>query len=183
MTFTSLDDFLHYYYHNHFLPNLDFFIDQYKDRFSGHVANFRLWLDRHIETCLDTISYRTDFEDLFANVDMLLLLFVLYKTSTILEEVNKEAVRQQAEYIYQDIHKLLLHKNKMYGNSALSPVRIFSKANTYEQLLVRIDDKLSRLNALKVTASIIDQEDTYSDLIGYLLLLLFVKESYGDYEA
>ena len=34
------------------------------------------------------------------------------------------------------IKKLLLDKNKKYGNSALEPVRVFSKASPVEQLLV-----------------------------------------------
>lgn len=39
---------------------------------------------------------------------------------------------------------MLLAKNAAYGNSALEPVRIFSKADPTEQIRVRIDDKLSR---------------------------------------
>ena len=44
-----------------------------------------------------------------------------------------------------DVEKMLLAKNKAYGNSALEPCRVFSKAGVKEQLLVRIDDKLSRI--------------------------------------
>jgi len=43
------------------------------------------------------------------------------------------------------IKQMLLQKNEAYGDSALTPVRIFSKASPIEQLLVRIDDKLSRI--------------------------------------
>jgi hypothetical protein len=67
----------------------------------------------------------------------------------------------------EEITELLLKKNIAYGNSALSPVRIFSKASTTEQLLVRIDDKLNRLK----NGSEYPGEDTISDLIGYLILL------------
>lgn len=63
------------------------------------------------------------------------------------------------------IAKMLSEKNKQYGNSALDPVRVFSKASPIEQLKVRIDDKLSRLKR-----GTDDQEDTISDLIGYLVL-------------
>jgi len=45
----------------------------------------------------------------------------------------------------REVERLLLAKNAAYGNSALQPVRIFSKADAVEQLRVRIDDKLSRL--------------------------------------
>jgi hypothetical protein len=68
----------------------------------------------------------------------------------------------------QNIRDLLLEKNTKYGNSALNPVRVFSKASTTEQLLVRIDDKLSRI---KTTGMEAPDEDTLNDLIGYLILL------------
>ena len=43
------------------------------------------------------------------------------------------------------VKDILITKNKCYGNSALEPIRIFSRADTIEQLKVRLDDKLSRL--------------------------------------
>jgi hypothetical protein len=67
-----------------------------------------------------------------------------------------------------EICTLLVEKNAKYGNSALEPVRVFSKASTTEQLLVRIDDKLSRI---KTTGLEAPDEDTLNDLIGYLILL------------
>lgn len=65
-----------------------------------------------------------------------------------------------------DILEMLLEKNISYGNSALNPINIFSKASTGEQLNVRIDDKLNRLK----NGSEYKDEDTVNDLIGYLLL-------------
>lgn len=62
--------------------------------------------------------------------------------------------------------EMLLAKNRAYGNSALEPVRIFSRADAVEQLLVRIDDKLSRL--MRGSAA---GEDVVQDLLGYLVLL------------
>ena len=47
--------------------------------------------------------------------------------------------------ICNDIRDLLLTKNRAYGNSALNPIRVFSKADAKEQILVRIDDKLNRI--------------------------------------
>ena len=64
------------------------------------------------------------------------------------------------------IAEVLLQKNAAYGNSALAPVRIFSKASNVEQILVRLDDKLSRL-ARGLAAG----EDVILDLVGYLVLL------------
>lgn len=65
-----------------------------------------------------------------------------------------------------DIAELLIAKNRAYGNSALEPLRIFSKASPEEQILVRMDDKLSRIK----TATEDDREDAYLDLVGYLIL-------------
>ena len=69
------------------------------------------------------------------------------------------------------IAQMLINKNIAYGDSALNPVRIFSKADPREQLHVRIDDKLSRL--MKGTEYPGDND--IDDLIGYLILLKISK--------
>lgn len=66
------------------------------------------------------------------------------------------------------IKSLLLEKNKAYGNSAVDPVKIFSKLSNEEQIKVRIDDKISRIARGKQSSI---QEDTEQDLIGYFILL------------
>lgn len=71
------------------------------------------------------------------------------------------------------IADLLIAKNKAYGDSALNPVRIFSKASRIEQLNVRIDDKISRIQR----GTDFGDEDTVRDLVGYLLLRLIAEES------
>ncbi len=71
------------------------------------------------------------------------------------------------------IGNILIEKNKAYGDSALNPVRVFSKADREEQLYVRIDDKISRIQRGTDFAN----EDTIDDLIGYLILLKIAKES------
>lgn len=71
--------------------------------------------------------------------------------------------------ICDEVKNLLLEKNKKYGDSALNPVRIFSNASTVEQLLVRIDDKLSRLKS--GAGLLANDEDVVMDLMGYLVLL------------
>ena len=73
-----------------------------------------------------------------------------------------------------DIRDMLLGKNAAYGDSALKPARIFSKASSTEQLLVRIDDKISRLQQGGVEPW--DQEDTVLDLVGYLVMLLISRD-------
>jgi hypothetical protein len=71
--------------------------------------------------------------------------------------------------VCNQIKELLLEKNRKYGDSALDPSRIFSKADATEQLLVRIDDKLNRIQ--KGAGLLAADEDIIQDLIGYLVLL------------
>ncbi len=73
------------------------------------------------------------------------------------------------------IKAFLVDKNLAYGNSALEPVRIFSTASTVEQLLVRIDDKLSRMQRGFEHGD----DDTTLDLLGYLILLRIAVKKDG----
>ena len=80
-----------------------------------------------------------------------------------------EAVTTTADLIEHEcdaLKALLLEKNAAYGDSALRPVRIFSRASTVEAILVRLDDKLSRLSRGSAAG-----EDVILDLLGYLILL------------
>jgi hypothetical protein len=65
-----------------------------------------------------------------------------------------------------ELADMLCDKNRKYGNSALDPVRIFSKCDTLEQINVRIDDKLSRI----LSGQDDDTEEPEFDLAGYLIL-------------
>ena len=69
--------------------------------------------------------------------------------------------------ILSEIGDTLIAKNQQYGNSALEPVRIFSKASAVEQIKVRMDDKISRL----VRGNGEGDEDAVADLLGYIVLL------------
>jgi len=73
----------------------------------------------------------------------------------------------------QKIETFLHDKNDAYGNSALDPVRVFSRTDTAEQLRVRIDDKLSRL----MRGGEYPGDDTVLDLVGYLVLLRIAERS------
>lgn len=68
--------------------------------------------------------------------------------------------------VLTNVANMLIAKNKAYGNSALEPLRCFSKSSAKEAILVRIDDKLSRIMRGQDIG-----EDTVMDLIGYLVLL------------
>jgi hypothetical protein len=93
------------------------------------------------------------------------------------ETVKEKQTASQVEFIaaldtvLNDVRQMLIEKNAAYGNSALEPVRIFSSASTVEQILVRIDDKLSRLQR----GHEFQGEDTARDLLGYLILLEIAK--------
>jgi hypothetical protein len=87
----------------------------------------------------------------------------------------KFAPREQAiRRVCDEVAALLCRKNMAYGDSALAPLRVFSRANAVEQLRVRIDDKLSRLVRGDRAG-----EDTVLDLIGYLVLLLIAERDAG----
>ena len=70
-----------------------------------------------------------------------------------------------------DIAHMLIEKNISYGNSALEPARIFSTADSAEQLKVRIDDKLNRVKNNQGYAG----DNDIDDLIGYLILYKIAK--------
>lgn len=72
--------------------------------------------------------------------------------------------------LMDELKAMLLAKNAQYGDSALQPVRVFSKADTTEQIKVRIDDKINRI--VQGNDSMESDEDVIQDLIGYLVLLL-----------
>ena len=81
---------------------------------------------------------------------------------------DQEKVQEEIKNVCLDIAELLISKNKKYGNSALEPRRLFSKASPIEQINVRIDDKLSRIANRQSDED--EDEDVEKDLIGYLVL-------------
>ena len=83
-----------------------------------------------------------------------------------MNEIQEIAVRQHIEAQCDKVKQLLLEKNAKYGNSALEPLRIFSKAGAIDGIRVRIDDKLCRI----ANGNTGGDEDTVLDLIGYLVL-------------
>lgn len=85
---------------------------------------------------------------------------------------KEDTMQDKIRYVCDSIRDMLLDKNESYGNSALDPVRIFSDADADEQLLVRIDDKLSRI----MRGNEYVGDDDITDLIGYLILLKIARE-------
>lgn len=83
------------------------------------------------------------------------------------EVFSQDSVRKEILNQVKEIGTFLIEKNRKYGNSAIQPTRIFSKASDEEQIMVRLDDKLSRLQSGQCD----DDEDVILDIIGYLILL------------
>ena len=82
-----------------------------------------------------------------------------------------EQTQNLIRVVCDQIKRILLKKNECYGDSAVSPLRIFSTANAEEAINVRLDDKLSRL----MKGREYQTEDTELDLIGYLILKRVIR--------
>lgn len=92
------------------------------------------------------------------------------------QEPNFSEIQDMISNECDFVKDLLLSKNRKYGNSALNPKRIFSKADPIEQINVRIDDKLSR----QASSQYDEDEDITLDLIGYLILRRIAEKLHGD---
>ena len=79
--------------------------------------------------------------------------------------LDHDQFEKELRVAVDEIETLLKSKNRAYGDAALNPIRVFSKADPIEQLKVRIDDKLSRL-ARGTNLG----EDVILDLLGYMLI-------------
>lgn len=77
--------------------------------------------------------------------------------------------------VCDEFKSFLIGKNVQYGDSAIHPVRIFSSASDEEQLLVRIDDKLSRL--FRGTSDLEPDDDIMDDLVGYWIMLKVLRKA------
>lgn len=75
--------------------------------------------------------------------------------------------------VCDEFRDFLIEKNEQYGDSAIDPVRVFSKADPEEQLKVRMDDKLSRL--MRGDDRLEPDEDIVKDLLGYWILLQVIR--------
>lgn len=93
-------------------------------------------------------------------------------TQAFAEELVKVEPKGPAEdhirAVCEELADFLVDKNKKYGNSALEPMRVFSQAAADEQILVRLDDKLSRIKSRQSN----EDEGPIKDLVGYLVLYL-----------
>lgn len=92
--------------------------------------------------------------------------------------VTADEAREAIAIECDAVKKLLLAKNREYGNSALEPVGIFSRADAVAQIEVRIDDKIKRIQTTRgMVGTVTIHEDTEQDLIGYLILLRVARKA------
>lgn len=78
---------------------------------------------------------------------------------------------QDIGQVCTELANFLIEKNHNYGSSALEPLRVMSKADSAEQIRVRMDDKLSRL-----VRGHAGGEDAMKDLVGYWVLLRVLEK-------
>lgn len=95
----------------------------------------------------------------------------VFTTAQLANQADRAGFASKVGEVTDSIKQMLVDKNAAYGNAALDPVRVFSQATPEEQILVRIDDKLSRIQRGHEFAD----EDTVNDLIGYLILLKIAR--------
>lgn len=88
------------------------------------------------------------------------------------ERQELSEVQRMIVEVCDEVKELLIRKNRAYGNSAIEPMRVFSKASAIEQINVRIDDKLSRIAKGDVS---FEDEDVEKDVMGYLVLKRVAK--------
>lgn len=90
-------------------------------------------------------------------------------------KTKKLTFAQEVHLVLLAVNDMLEKKNRKYGDSALNPKRIFSRASAVEQIKVRLDDKLSRLASGQTD----EDEDVLMDLLGYLVLLRIAQSRNG----
>jgi len=79
--------------------------------------------------------------------------------------------KEKISCICDELENFLHIKNNRYGDSALSPIQIFSKLDITNSLYVRIDDKINRIKNSDEL-----RKNDIVDLIGYLVLLCIDKD-------
>jgi hypothetical protein len=84
-----------------------------------------------------------------------------------MEEQKMENTSSKIIEICDGMKDLLLYKNQKYGDSALSPKRIFYKGDSTDSIKIRLDDKLGRVINCNET-----RINDVADIIGYCTLLL-----------
>ena len=79
--------------------------------------------------------------------------------------------QEKIEKLFANFTAFLIEKNIRYGDSALKPMKIFSKNGVEDQICNRLDDKLKRVEKNDVLS-----KNDISDIFGYIALLMIKKD-------
>ena len=81
--------------------------------------------------------------------------------------MSEKNTKYLIKLICDNLADFLIEKNMRYGDSALKPRQTFYKGDAQNSILIRLDDKLSRIqNSDQV------RKNDCLDLVGYLILLM-----------
>ena len=79
--------------------------------------------------------------------------------------------QEKIELFFKNFSFMLKEKNIRYGDSALNPNNIFSKQDAGNSILIRLDDKINRIqNSDEI------RKNDILDMIGYLSLYCVSKD-------
>ena len=84
-------------------------------------------------------------------------------------EITEVPTQRKIREITDAMKDLLLYKNNKYGDSAISPKKIFYKGDSTNSILIRLDDKLGRVMSNTEDKPRVND---VCDIIGYCTLLL-----------
>lgn len=89
-------------------------------------------------------------------------------------------VEGEIEKVANELLDTIYRKNRDYGNSVFKASR-FSSVPASDAILVRLGDKVNRLENLKDRKAEVDEsfDDTIKDLAGYCILYLVSKNIEG----
>jgi hypothetical protein len=81
------------------------------------------------------------------------------------------STQTKIDQVFGSMSRLVQEKNRRYGDSAIKPLRVFSKLSEDEGIKVRLDDKLNRvINAKEI------RKNDIADIMGYLCLFCVSKD-------
>jgi len=127
--------------------------------------------EHYLAFCAGSIATITHIENGFVSLNDnfdLQVNYNLFVRDGYFKSVEEHIMTQQKiDRLMFNFGEFLKEKNKRYGDSAISPMQLFSKLDASNSICIRIDDKLNRIknnNKLK--------KNDVTDLIGYLLLYM-----------
>lgn len=85
-------------------------------------------------------------------------------------EICSSTTSDQIDELFKNFTQFLKEKNRLYSDSAINPIQIFSKSDANNQICNRLDDKLSRIK----TSDELRKNDV-CDVFGYVALLMIAN--------